>query len=159
MSDTDQIAPFYGEDDDSKESARDFLNKLERMYMRSTFTEPDKIRYFELSLKDGGPASQWFQDLAATEKATWSALANAFKIRWPAKTAASKTQAEKLAELRETKITEEELGKKVKVGGIEVYTHVAWADKIERLAKALSDNSNLLVQSMRDNMAPSLKAL
>ncbi|KAG5634308.1 hypothetical protein H0H81_002465 [Sphagnurus paluster] len=140
MSDTDQIAPFYGEEDDGKEN-------------------DEKIRYFELSLKDGGPASQWFLSLTTTEKQTWTTLANTFKNHWPAKTASTKTKAELQAELNNTKITEEELGKKVNVGGIKVYSHIAWADKVERLAKAIQDDGNLLVQNSRDNMASSLKSL
>ncbi|GLB45242.1 hypothetical protein LshimejAT787_2100020 [Lyophyllum shimeji] len=151
---------FHGGDEDEKESPRDFLNKLERMYMLKTqFQDQEKVNYFQLSLKDGGPASQWFDALPATEKATWNALKAAYNIRWPAKTAMVKTQAEKQAELSETKIGENDLGRKVKVNGIEVYTHVAWADKVERLAKAIPDDNNLLVQITRNSMAPSLRAL
>ena len=57
--------------------------------------------------------------------------------------------AEKQAELEGEKITEAELGKKVKVNGAEVYTHVAWANKVEKLAKAIPDNNNLLVVGCR----------
>ena len=57
------------------------------------------------------------------------------------------------------KITEAELGKKVKVNGAEVYTHIAWASKVEKLAKAIPDNNNLLVVSCRLQLPPTLKAL
>jgi hypothetical protein len=58
---------------------------------------------------------------------------------------AQKSTAEKQVELEGEKITEEELGTKVKVNGREVYAHVAWANKVEKLVKVIPDNNNLLV--------------
>ncbi|KAF8064947.1 hypothetical protein FPV67DRAFT_1419562, partial [Lyophyllum atratum] len=156
-SDTPELPPTPATD---MSDPRDFLNKLERMFMiKATFSDENKISYFQFSLKDGGPASQWFDALAENQKQTWNALRAAYNLRWPAKTAVVKTQAEKQTELNEVKIREDELCRKVKVNGIEVYTHVAWADKVERLAKAIPDDNNLLVQATRSGMAPSLKAL
>ena len=57
--------------------------------------------------------------------------------------------AEKQAELEGEKITEAELGTKVKVNGVEVYTHVTWANKVEKLAKVIPDDNNLLVVGCR----------
>ena len=70
-----------------------------------------------------------------------------------------KTTAEKQAELEGEKITEAELGTKVKVNGTDVYAHVAWANKVEKLAKAIPDNNNLLVTSCQQQLPPTLKAL
>jgi len=67
--------------------------------------------------------------------------------------------AEKQTELEGEKIMEAELGTKVKVNGVEVYAHVAWANKVERLAKAIPDTNNLLVIGYRRQLPPTLKAL
>ena len=70
-----------------------------------------------------------------------------------------KTTAEKQTELEGERITEAELGTKVKVNGADVYAHVAWANRVEKLANAIPDNNNLLVVGCRRQLPPTLKAL
>ena len=82
-----------------------------------------------------------------------------FKEQWPERPIVQKTTAEKQAELEGERITEGELGTKVKVNGVEVYAHVAWANKVEKLANAILDNNNLLVVGCRRQLLPTLKAL
>ncbi|KAF5380193.1 hypothetical protein D9615_006239 [Tricholomella constricta] len=159
MVESDAERQFNGGDDDEKESPKDFLKAIERTYMQKNWTDAEKIEWFGLSLRGGGPAEEWYEALPPTSTVSWTALRAAFRLRWPAKTAVRKTQEEKQTELAEAKIEEAALGTKVKVNGTEVWTHVAWADKVERLAKAIPDDNNLLVQTTRDGMAPSLKAL
>ncbi|KAG6808875.1 hypothetical protein H0H92_002491 [Tricholoma furcatifolium] len=154
-----EINPFHGGADNESENARDFINKLKRAFMSRDCTDEWKVQYFGLSLKDGGPAMEWYMDLEDGKKATWAALCLAFDERWPARRVATKTRAEKQEELSEARIREDELGSKVKVNGVELYSHVAWADKIEQLARMIPDNNNLLVKATRDSMAPSLRAL
>ena len=67
--------------------------------------------------------------------------------------------AEKQVELVGEKITEAELGTKVKVNRTEVYSHVKWANKIEKLAKVIPNNNNLLVIGCQQQLPPMLKAL
>ena len=88
----------------------------------------------------------------------WKELCKAFKECWPERLVVQKSTAERQAELEGEKITEAELGKKVKVNRAEVYTHVAWAKKVEKLAKAIPDN-NLLVVGCQRQLPPTLKAL
>ncbi|KAG6852276.1 hypothetical protein C0991_001364 [Blastosporella zonata] len=129
------------------------------MFMdRATYTDANKIEYFELSLKDGGPAAEWFKNLEEEKRLTWSALVTEFDERWPARQALVKSQEEKQEELKDARIMEAELGKKVTMKGVEVWMHIVWADKVQQLARAIPDNGNLLVSVARDNMAPSLRA-
>lgn len=107
--------------------------------------EERKVDYFETRLKSGSTAEQWFKGLEAAKKATWKELCTVFKERWPERPLTQKSTAEKQAELEGEKITEAELGMKVKVNGAEVYAHIAWANQVEKLAKAIPDNNNLLV--------------
>ena len=113
--------------------------------MATTWDNEEKITYFETWLKSGSTAEQWFIDLVPAKKAMWKDLCIAFKERWPERPIIQKSTAEKQAELEGERITEAELGKKVKVNGTEMYTHVAWANKVEKLVKAIADNNNLLV--------------
>jgi hypothetical protein len=73
-------------------------------------------------------------------------------MRWPSRTPTVKTKEEKQAELKGTLITEEEVGKRVKKNGVEELAHVAWANKVERLAAAVPDTSSLLIANMRKHM-------
>ncbi|EDQ98451.1 uncharacterized protein LACBIDRAFT_335953 [Laccaria bicolor S238N-H82] len=130
-----------------------------RYLMTSGQEDEFKINYFETWLKSGSAAEQWFKDLEVAKKATWAGLCVAFKEQWPEWPTAQKTTAEKQAELEGEKITEAELGTKVKVNGTEMYAHVAWANKVEKLAKAVPDNNNLLVVSCRRQLPPTLKVL
>ncbi|KAG6826890.1 hypothetical protein H0H92_014010 [Tricholoma furcatifolium] len=154
-----EMTLFHGGTDQESENARDFINQIKKTFMKGAVDDEFKIQFFEFSLKDGGPAAEWFAELPEEDKATWAALSKAFDARWPTRKAVVKTQQDKQEELTETKIKEEDLGSKVKVNGIDQYTHVAWADKIERFAKAIPDTNNLLVRATRDAIAPSLCAL
>ncbi|KIJ89816.1 hypothetical protein K443DRAFT_32029, partial [Laccaria amethystina LaAM-08-1] len=127
--------------------------------MATTWEDEDKINYFETWLKSGSVAEQWFRSLEAAKKTTWKELCIAFKERWPERAVTQKTTAEKQAELEGEKITEAELGTKVRVNGTETYAHIAWANKVEKLARAVPDNNNLLVVGCRRQLPPTLKAL
>ncbi|KAG6807673.1 hypothetical protein H0H92_006741 [Tricholoma furcatifolium] len=130
------IPLFHSGVDQELENVRDFINKMKRAFMSQDYDDAHKVQYFGFSLKDGCPASECFAGLTV-----------------------AKSRAEKQEELAEAHIREDELGQKVKVNRVEMYTHVAWADKVERLAKAVLDDNNLLICTTRDNMAPSLRAL
>jgi len=150
--------PFTGEDNDAMDP-RDFLKRTQHYLMATAWDDDDKINYFETWLKSGSSAELWFRGLEAMKKATWKELCMAFKERWPERPIVQKTTAEKQAELEGERIKEAELGTKVKVNGTETYTHIAWANKVEKLAKAIPDNNNLLVVGCRRQLPPTLKAL
>jgi hypothetical protein len=135
---------FAGEDDDTLDP-RDFLKRVQRYLMTTTWEDEEKIKYFEMWLKSRSVAEQWLRKLEAAKKATWKNLCEAFKELWPERPIAQKTTAERQVELEGEKITEGELGTKVKVNGAELYAHIAWANRVEKLVKAIPDNNNLLV--------------
>jgi hypothetical protein len=49
-------------------------------------------------------------------------------------------------------ITEEEVGKWVKTKGVEEFTHIVWADKVEWPVAAIPDTNGLLIGTIRKNM-------
>ncbi|KAG6838742.1 hypothetical protein C0991_009031, partial [Blastosporella zonata] len=157
----DPNIPQFDGDMENK-NLRDFIKRTKKFVMYRSMrqaTDAEKIDYFSCSLKDGGPAETWFEDLPAAEKDTWTHLLDAFDVRWPVTRRAAKNQEEQQEELGKIRITEEELGRKVRVNGREVHAHIAWADKIQRAANAIPDSNNLLVKTTRDNSPKSLKAL
>jgi len=119
----------------------------------------DKVRTFELWLKSGRAAKIWWNGLAPKEKNTWVHLHAAFKKKWPEKLITERTMEEQHVLLETTVLKEGSLGKRVKVDGVEEFSHVVWADKLERISKALKDDSGLLIPTMRKSMPRALKLL
>ena len=131
------------------------MNRLERIILMKTgLTEPDKVRFLELSLKAKSPAAAWFATLTDGSKKSFAAARTAFETRWPVKATTEKTTAEKQALLDETILKISDLGKRVaaSAGGEEELSHIVWADKIERLAGDIPDTNNLLVVSTRKKL-------
>ncbi|KAF8814737.1 hypothetical protein BYT27DRAFT_7229282 [Phlegmacium glaucopus] len=140
---------FTGKPED--QDPQDFMNKLERMILMKTgLTEPEKVRFFQLSLKAKSPATAWF-----------STLQTADKLQWPEKPITEKTTAEQQALLDGTTLKPSDLGKRVaaSVGAEEELSHVVWADRVERLAGDIPDTNNLLVASTRKKLPKALQKL
>ena len=80
-------------------------------------------------------ADEWYEDLQPADMADWIAIETAFRKCWPQKKAVKKTTEEYEEEITCTKLKMEDLGKKEKVVGREVYPHIAWADRMEMVIK------------------------
>ena len=124
MADRRGDEPFTG-DDDNTIDPKDFLKRVQHYLMAMTWDDDKKVTYFETWLKSRLTAEQWFKGLEGTKKATWKVLCETFKERWLERPLVQKSTAEKQTELEGERITEAELGTKVKLNGMEVYAHVA----------------------------------
>jgi hypothetical protein len=103
---------FTGKPED--QDPQDFMNRLERVILMKTgLTEPEKVRFFELSLKAKSPAAAWFITLNDGNKKSFAAARMAFELRWPIKAITEKTTAEKQALLDETILKIGDLGRRV----------------------------------------------
>ena len=125
------ITPFHGDKED--ENPEDFL----RAFYRRMADKTDESRksQFKYYLQADSVADEWFADLIDSDKKTWGDIETAFNKRWPRKTQAKKTDEEYEDEIMGRKLKAEDLGKKEKVAGREVYTHIAWADKMQTSIK------------------------
>ena len=74
-------------------------------------------------------------NLQVAEKKDWNAIEGAFNKRWPRKKAVKKTTEEYEEEITGLRLKMDELGKKEKSGGREVYSHISWADKMATIVK------------------------
>ena len=73
-------APFWGDDEHKTENPQDFLKSMQRWGLnKSNATNAQKLENFELNLKSGAAAEQWWDNLSPGNKDTWDHLVLAFK--------------------------------------------------------------------------------
>ncbi|KAF8883354.1 hypothetical protein CPB84DRAFT_1623672, partial [Gymnopilus junonius] len=73
----------------------------------------------------------------------------AFCVQWLRKKAAKKTKEEYEEDIMMLRLKMEDIGKKEKITGCEVYSHIAWTDKMEVLIKgAKLDNMTTLISGV-----------
>ena len=108
-----------------------------------------KKSQFPYYFQADGVADEWFTDLIDYNKKTWKDIEAAFMARWPRKKQVKKTDDEYEDEIMGRKLKDEDLGKKEKIAGREVYTHIAWADKMAQSVK-WEKTTNQLRQVRKD---------
>lgn len=151
---SEQVAPFHGDKDD--ENPEDFL----RSFFRRMGTSTDEVRkqQFPNFLQADSVADEWFEELAGNEKESWAKIETAFRARWPRKKAAKKTNEEYEEEVRGLELKMEELGKKEKIAGRDVYTHIAWAEKMGTIVRgAKLENTTTHIGHVRKNLPTLLR--
>ncbi|KAF5381321.1 hypothetical protein D9615_008404 [Tricholomella constricta] len=123
------IEPFWGDRPD--ENAQDFF----RAFNRAMGDKNDDIkrRLFVNYLRADSEADEWYAALPAAIRADWADIETAFHARWPKATIARKTALEYEEEILAMKLKEATLGSKETVAGRDVYTHIAWADRMSAL--------------------------
>lgn len=128
---TEQVNPFHGDKED--ENPEDFLRSFfRRMGTANDEVKKQQFRYF---LQADSAADEWFEELPEKDKKDWNAIEAAFNKRWPRKKAAKKTAEEYEEEITGLRLKMEDLGKKEKTAGREVYSHIVWADKMATVVK------------------------
>ena len=151
--DTDDMAevvtPFRGDKED--ESPEDFLRAFYRRM--GDKTDDTKKQQFQYYLQAYSVADEWFSDLGDDDKKSWTTIENAFRKRWPKKQQVKKTDEEYEDEIVGRKLRTEDLGKKEKVEGMEVYSHVAWADKTATIIKSAKlEETTTHIRQVRRNL-------
>ena len=140
---------FSGDPDDEVQPG-EFLKTFHRFTMYAHIKENEQIiDSFGDHLKYMSPADEWFQEL---DKKTlmWKELETAFLEHFPPVERAKRTETELERELCELRLKVEDLGKKEKYVGEDVYTHVIFAEKALSLAK-ISAGSNS-IWKVRDEL-------
>ena len=95
-------------------------------------TKKQQFKYF---LQADSAADEWFEELQLNEKKDWDAIETAFNKCWPRKRAAKKTKEEYEEEITGLRLSIDDLGKKEKTAGRDVYSHIVWADKMEIIVR------------------------
>lgn len=97
-------------------------------------TKKQQFHYF---LQVDSAADEWFDDLSQDDRKDWDTIEVVFYKRWPRKTAIKKTTEEYEEEITGLRLKMEDLGKKEKMGGIEVYSHIAWVEKMTTIIRGV----------------------
>jgi hypothetical protein len=127
----EHVDPFHGDKED--ENPEDFLRSFYRRM--GTATEDTKKQQFRYFLQADSVADEWFDELSIQDKKDWNEIETAFRTRWPRKKAAKKTTEEYEEKITGLRLKMEDLGTKEKTAGREVYSHIAWADKMATIVK------------------------
>ena len=152
---SETILPFHGDKED--ENPEDFL----RAFYRRMGDKTDEVRkaQFRHYLQADSAADEWYAELPENEKKSWNDIEAAFGKRWPMKKQVKKTEDEYEDEIVERKLKLEDLGKKEKVAGREVYTHIAWADKMATSVKeAKWEKTTNQLRQVRKNLLNVLRS-
>ncbi|KAJ7453559.1 hypothetical protein B0H11DRAFT_1679450, partial [Mycena galericulata] len=121
-----------------------------RNLVSPTWKDPEKLEFFELSLKSGSYAKSWYNKLIATDKDTFAHLVTAFQKQWPEKEMAIREKGELQEELLSLKLQPEEVGVRVEEDGIEEWGQVRWAIKVAEIAARIEDDGGLIPQALKN---------
>ena len=146
---------FHG-DGREGENPQNFLCAFRReMCSLATTNNGDIARAFVDYLGASSQADLWFEDLPQATQESWALLEVAFVARI---TQAKRSEQEIERELLSTLLEEKELGEKVKIGGVDVWSHVAWADKVTILVNEASITSKTThIWQVRDKLPDAIK--
>ena len=95
-----------------------------------TASNDTRKQQFRNFLQADSATDEWFDELTQDDTKDWDSIETAFRKRWPRKKAVKKTAEEYEEEITGLKLKMEDLGKKEKTAGREVYSHIVWADKM-----------------------------
>ncbi|KAF5339502.1 hypothetical protein D9758_016377 [Tetrapyrgos nigripes] len=142
----EKITLFRG-DGRASENPHVFI-KLVKQNLSHANSDTDRIDDFKDYLFPSSPAEQWYDKLMEGEMppATWKALVAKFEEQWPKPAPVMKGEEDYVTELSAYKFPEEDLGKKVERGGVEMWSHMKMAEDLEALAHSAGiDDTNFLV--------------
>ena len=135
---------------------------LQNKRVANDWTDEKAISVFESLLAEEKKAYKWWhEELALTNptlnKSDWAAVRKAFKERWPPLPEPEEDIESKREELEQMRLKEEDLGMKVTYRGQELYTHVAFANEVARLANEIGDTNAFLLPTIRKQLPEAIK--
>jgi formylmethanofuran dehydrogenase subunit A len=108
----------------------------------------------------GSPADDWFGRLKANEKDTYEHLTVAFEKEWPLIATVKELKVERIRALKEWILKPGELGKKVESpGGVQVWSHVKWANGLASRVRDAEDKSAFLLSEVFDALPEPVRNL
>jgi len=149
----ERIPTFLGTGEDEVTS-KDFM----KVYRRATVnnsnmnTDPAKIENFQNYLESDSPAEEWYED-EGKKLTKWTDFELAFFTKFPTMDKAKKMAVELERELVGLRLRVEDLGKKKKYGGQEVWSHVAFAENaINRAQRAKIEKGTSSLWTVQDEL-------
>ncbi|KIO01581.1 hypothetical protein M404DRAFT_149822 [Pisolithus tinctorius Marx 270] len=152
---------FYG-DRAETENASDFIKAFNRsmLFLNPLSTNTQKIQVLANYLGMGSPAEHWYDDLTATQRASWDDVVKAFNDRWPTTKSTTLTSEEYQTELLDHKMAEEDVGAIKTVGRQKVWAHVKWAEEAMELARlAKIESGPTLIWQVKKQLPKAVRKL
>ncbi|KAG6821803.1 hypothetical protein H0H92_000767, partial [Tricholoma furcatifolium] len=121
-------------------------------------TDAAKLEAFPDFLKGHSVAERWFKE-PEHQWTTWQAVQTAFMERFPGVERVEKSPIDLERELQEKRLKVEDLGRTRTYGGVEAWSHIAFANKILDLATRAGiagGTSSIFV--VRDNLPEILRS-
>jgi hypothetical protein len=119
-------------------------------------SDAHKQKQFVYFLHSESVADDWFNALDAATRADWDLIEAAFHVRWPKLAVVKKTSTEYEEDLLGLRLKDEELGKKETIAGRETYSHIVWADKMQKLAKGAGVEAGTIYIGQVRKMLPTV---
>ncbi|VDC06781.1 unnamed protein product [Peniophora sp. CBMAI 1063] len=153
-----QGEPFTGERGDDPV---DFWRRFDQWSLDSEWDDAKTLRAFKSCLKSGSKANDWFLECETNSTITnASSLESQFNTKYPALEKAKKTADDLAADLMALRLKEADLGRTVKVGGVEMWAHRAYATEAIELAKEAGISSTTAsITIIRDNLPKAIRRL
>jgi len=160
MSESKSSIGWTGEGDDQL-SPGQFLREIDNKIDERNFTtEERKVKCMRNNIAYGSPADDWFGKLKVTEKNTYEHLTAAFEREWPLIATVKESKAERIRALKEWLLKPEELGKKTEgSGGVQVWSHVKWANGLASRVRDAEDKSAFLLSEVFDALPEPVRDL
>ena len=160
MSESKGSIGWTGEGDDQL-SPGQFLREIDNKIDERNFaSEERKVKCMRNNISYGSPADDWFGKLKTTEKDTYEHLTAAFESEWPLIATVKESKAERIRALKEWLLKPEELGKKTEgSGGVQVWSHVKWANGLASRVRDAEDKSAFLLSEVFDALPEPVRDL
>ena len=100
------------------------MKQIQVYYLdNTTATDEDKTTLFGLLCRAGHEGEIWFDAQDAATKRSWTQFMAAFLMKWPKRSAMTKTSEESQQELREEILKESEMLEMVERDGVKTYQY------------------------------------
>ncbi|KIK35640.1 hypothetical protein CY34DRAFT_27589, partial [Suillus luteus UH-Slu-Lm8-n1] len=143
------------------ENPQNFLREVERyIHLNRISDEATKVIIFSTFISAGSQADIWWNNLTATETASWATVKTAFQGQWPAIVVAAKSTLEYQKELLALRLKEEDVGERITVAGVSTWSHLHYHGRLQKLVQdAGVANAPVFIHQVREALPRVLRDL
>ncbi|PPQ68022.1 hypothetical protein CVT24_002931 [Panaeolus cyanescens] len=146
-----ELTQFSGNESDKCQPSA-FIKAFGREERRGCTNDAEIVTALADYLESDSPAEDWYND-PATPKSTWNALRASFIQRFPDAPKAKDTKEDLQRKLMDMRLEASKLGEKEMYMGTEVWSHVAFAQRVLRMAKEAGIDQNAgTIFTVRDHL-------
>ncbi|KAJ7166977.1 hypothetical protein C8R46DRAFT_1095687 [Mycena filopes] len=149
---------FWGDGRDDDMVPGDYL-KLTMNKFKETSSDDFKAECLSNGFATNSKAKTWYDGLKPNVQGDWKLLKAAFLVQWPKETVPALSVEQHRGRLRAEKLRRDDIGKVVKVRGLDMTGHVAWANRVLTLSALADDPSGAMIHEIRDGMPPVMKKI